>query len=82
MAPRIPLEGVVAPRAHHVRTVATASGQTPVHHTKMQPPKQAIEALEKLSACKHKTCLARLLYMVANESQRLLGSFCSFLEAS
>ena len=25
-------EGVVAPHAHRVRTVATISGQTPVHH--------------------------------------------------
>ena len=34
------IEGVAAPRAHRVRTVATIGGQTPVHHPKMQPPKQ------------------------------------------
>ena len=30
-------------RAHCIRTVATMSGQTPVHHPKMNPPKQPIE---------------------------------------
>ena len=30
-------EGVVAPRAHRVHTVATTSGQTPVNLPKMQP---------------------------------------------
>ena len=34
---------VAAPRAHRVRTVAIISGQTPVHHPKMHPPKQPIE---------------------------------------
>jgi len=38
------LEGVVAPRAHRVRTAATISGQTPVHHPKMHhPPQQPME---------------------------------------
>ena len=37
------IEGVVAPRAHRVRTAATIRGQTPVHHPKMHPPKQPIK---------------------------------------
>ena len=35
--------GVVAPRAHRARTVATISGHLPDHHPTMYPPKQPIE---------------------------------------
>ena len=44
--------GVIAPHAHRVhpvRTVAT-SGQTPVNHPKMHPPKQPIEPQKTLVA--------------------------------
>jgi hypothetical protein len=37
------VEGGAAPRAPHVHPVATISGQTPVHHSKMHPPKKPIE---------------------------------------
>ena len=42
--------GVVAPHAHRVRTVATISGQTPVNHPTMYPPKQPIEPWKTLVA--------------------------------
>ena len=72
-----PIEGVVAPPAH-----ASAPQQLLV--VKHRPPKQPIEP-QKSSAklsCEHSTGLPGFFFMVANKSQRLLGSFCSFLEAS
>ena len=73
------LEGVIAPSAHRVRTVATISGQTPSAPSQDAPTQTAHRILEKISG-KHNTCLATFFF-VANESQRLLGGFCSFLEA-
>ena len=35
--------GVVAPRVHRIRTMATIGSQTPAHHPKMYPPKQPVE---------------------------------------
>ena len=56
------LEGVVAPRAHRVRTVAIIGGQTPVHHPEMHPPKQPHGTLEKIN-CKHTTGLPRIFFL-------------------
>ena len=65
---------------HCVRTVAIISGQTPVNHPPDVPTQTAHRTPENLT-CKHTTRLPRVFFMVANNSQRLLGSFCSFLEA-
>ena len=43
---------------HRVRTVATISGQTPVKHPKMYPPKQPIEPQKTLVASKPPVFLA------------------------
>ena len=74
-------EGVVAPRAHRVRTVATISSHTRVHHPKMHPPKQPIP-YPRTAELQAQDLSSWVLFMVANTSQRLLSSFCSFLEAS
>ena len=71
-----PLEGVVV----IVRTMATISGQTRLHHPKVHPPKQPIEP-QKTSIARHTTSLPRILFTIANNSPRRRGSFCSFLEA-
>ena len=75
------LVGVVALQAQRVRTVVTISGQTPVNHPKMYPPKQSIEPQKTFDASTPAVFLGVFL-MIANKLQRLLGSFCSFLEAS
>ena len=68
-------EGVVAPRPHHQWS---NTGEPPQD----APTQTAHRTLEKPS-CKHKTCLPGCCcFMVANIILRLLGSFCSFLEAS
>ena len=38
--PGCPKKRVAAPRAPRARTAASISGQTPVHHPKIHPPKQ------------------------------------------
>ena len=72
--------GVVAQCAHRVRTVATISGQTPVNHPKMHQPKQPEP--QKILIARTRPVFLRFVLMVANKSQRLLGSSCSFLGAS
>ena len=55
--------------------------QTPVHHSKMHPPKQPIEPEKSLVASTRPVFLGFPL-MIANTAQRLLRRFCYFLEAS
>ena len=74
-------EGVAAPRPHRVRTVATISGQTPVNDLKMQPPQNSPWNPRKAKLQAHHPS-SRVSFMADNESQRLLGGFWSFLEAS
>ena len=70
---------------HRPRTASepwqTVSGQTPAHRPTRHPPKQPIEPSKRVVR-KHKTRLPRSFVLVAKNSQRLLGSVCSFREAS
>ena len=47
------LVGVVAPRVHGIRTVATIRGQTAVNHPKMHPPKPPMQPQKTLDANTH-----------------------------
>ena len=58
-------EGVVAPRAHRVRTVATVGGRTPVHHPQ---PKRSIEPWKSSVVSRRPVFLGFFLWLPINPS--------------